>query len=159
MAWSADDASREELIVQAIVTLLEANGGPSSLLVHRFRGTPINKDSLPASIVYPMQDPAKPDTHDVTVERTLTIVIEHRVEVDGVSPSNTSPDEELDPLRTWAHYQLLTDRTLGGLCTDVRDVNATWDAGELDKLYGACAQVFEIDYEHDEGDMTTLNGA
>ena len=159
MAYDENAATRRELILQAIVTLLDANGGPTDLLVHRFRGVPIMRDNLPATLVYPIKDPAIPGEHGVVTNRSLLVRLEHRVQGTGVSPSETSPDELLDPLLSWAVYQLLADRTLGGVCTDIEVLDAQWDAAEMDAHYGASAQDFEISYEHDEEDLTTLDGA
>ena len=137
MAYDEDTPTRRELILRAIVTLIDANGGPTDLLVHRFRGVPVLQEDLPATIVYPIVDPAEPETHGVPIERRLLVRLEHRVEGVGVAVDATSPDELLDPLLSWANYQLLTDRTLGGLCTDIDIITTRWDSLELDAHYGA----------------------
>jgi len=159
MAYDEDTPSRRELAIRAFVSLLEESGGPTDLLVHRFRGVPITKDQCPATLVYPISDPGEVDEHGVTYGRALLIRVEHRVKGAGVSVDATSPDELLDPLLCWAVYQVLADRRLGGLCTDINLVGTQWDSLEVDEHYGAAAQDFEILYEHDEGNLTTLDGS
>lgn len=134
-------ASIREQIVDVIVQKLDEAGKPSGLTVHRYRTRPIHRDALPAMVVYLLRDPKDQTIRGAVPEaqRTLRVGVECRVEGEPI-------DTQLDPLYVWAVRQLREDPTLGGLARDLQEAGTEWDAGELDKAYGAAAAVFEITY-------------
>lgn len=156
--------SIRERIVDAIVTALEAPGGPSGLSVHRFRTRPLTKDNLPAQVVYVVEERSviagnvsftTPTamtgalTGDLT-EHQLLVAVESRVAGDP-------PDVALEPLVVWATQQVLADPTLAGLAISTLEYDTKWTAQEADQVYGAASQMFVIQYFSLAADPTSGN--
>lgn len=131
-------ASVRERIVDAVVAALNAPGKPAGLTVHRSRTRPIDKDRLPAMVVYLATEDVG-DHAAIAVMRTLRIRVECRVTGDP-------PDTVLDEHVTWAVKALKADEKLGGLAVRINEVRTVWDAAERDKVYAAAATEFEIEY-------------
>jgi hypothetical protein len=142
--------SRRELVMQAIVAVLDAPGKPEGVTVHRSRHIPIERDELPALVVYRARPPVggrseeviRPD-HDTQVERRLNVRIEARV-------TSANPEPALDPLYLWVVKALREDPTLGGLVLDLQEQGSDTDAAELGKPVGAEGIDFEATYITDE---------
>lgn len=138
--------SRREQLVLAAVAALDAAGKPAGLAVHRFRTRPIQKDQLPALVVYPAPDGeavARGDgARGYKARRTLVL----RVECRAIAPDGTPCDAALDPYTSWAVRALMQDPTLGGLALNAQEAAVLWDAEELDRVYAAAAVDVRLDY-------------
>src|SRR5689334_1101705 len=99
---------RNQIFV-AIDNLLMATGGPTGLTVHRERTRPIEKDSLPAILLYADDDIPKPlagqQYKAPLTERQLGLVCECR----AMGTLSISPEEALDPLLVWATKQIVAN--------------------------------------------------
>jgi hypothetical protein len=144
--------SRREQILDAVVTALGAVGKPSGLTVHRNRVLPIERDTLPAVVVYAIEEEMErgPNPTGPRARRRFTLRLEHRVEV----TSGTSPDEALDPLLCWGTQQLAADGRWGGLAHLTTEQRTQWSAVDVDRVFGGAAQDFLIDYVTAAGDQT-----
>lgn len=112
---------------------------PAGLAVHTRRTRPIEKDNLPAQVVYLVDEDVAEYTHEEDVARELAVIVESRVVADDI-------EAELDPLMNWAVQVLLADPTLGGLAVMVREQRLEWAAAETDKVYGGSAIRFLVTY-------------
>lgn len=142
-------ASIREQILEKVKTLLGGAGKPTGLTVHRFRTWPIERDNLPAQVIYPATSAGGAVAESVdpfdgigNVARELRVRVESRVEV----PEKTPPDSALDPLYLWAVQTLMADVTLGGLALDVQEEATSFDADEFEKVIAACATDFLVTY-------------
>ena len=134
-----------ETIIAAVATALDGAGKPTGLTVHRFKTRPIDKDDLPATAVYPMDEDTRLETHEEpSVRRALIIRLEHRVKT--LVGSSDPPDKTLDPLLAWGTKGLLTDSALDALIISIEEVHTGWAAFEADSLYGGAAQDFKIEF-------------
>lgn len=144
-------ASRRELILQAVVAALGASSKPTGVAVHRYRTRPLERDALPALVVYPaVREGAVAETitrldHDDALERALRVRVEIRAE-------GEPPDEALDPLYVWVVKSLRADPTLGGLAQDLEEEAVSFDAAERDAVYAAAAVDFHVTYYTSEDD-------
>lgn len=140
--------SRREAVLQAVVTALNGTGKPADLTVHRSRTRPIDKDDLPAAIVYVLSETVPTQYGVPLVDREVIVAIETRA-------SGNPPDAALDEYLSWPVRALITDHTLGGAAMNVTEQETTWIAEELDKVYGAAQQRFAITYRtrHDDPDQ------
>jgi hypothetical protein len=146
-------SSRRELIIRNRVGALKA-GAPAE--VHRYRIRPIERDQLPAYVVYPANPPLGGQSevverldHDPGVERRLNLRVEIRVEV---TDPNDEPDSVLDEHYVHVVKALRADPTCGGLALDCEESSSSFDAADLGKEVGACAVDFVITYHTDEDD-------
>jgi hypothetical protein len=142
--------SRRELVMQAIVAVLDGSGKPAGLKVHRSRHVPIERDDLPALVPYRSRPPLGGRSeeverldHDPGVERRLNVRVEARV-------SGAVPEAALDPLFIWTVKSLREDPTLGGLVLDIRELGSETDSAEMGKPVGAEAIDFEVIYQTSE---------
>lgn len=117
---------------------------PVGLGVHAFRTRPLEKDSLPASVVYSGDENIARSSHDLDVVREYMLAVEHRVKGGDI-------EALLDPLLTWAIQVLLADRQFGGLIVDIEETKIEWAAEERDAVYGGAAHLFKVTY------MTAIN--
>lgn len=129
-ALSADDVSR-----------------PANLSTTRHRTKPISRDRLPEQCVYIISEdvstgPGFASGPDAMTKRTMVVRIESRVDAGG----DTTPDEALDPLLTWAVKQITADPSRGGLAMYTREISGQWTADEKDTVYAANATDFEVQY-------------
>jgi len=138
-------ASVREQIIAYVVAKLGESGKPAGLTVHRFRTRPIDRDSLPAQVVYPagrdggIAEAVSEYSGEGDVSRELTLRVESRVAGDA-------PDTLIDPLYVWAVKQIMSDTTLGGLALGVREEASSFDADEREVPVGACATDFVVTY-------------
>lgn len=149
--------TRRSLILAKIAELLAGVGAPTGLTVHRSRTTPIDRDRLPAIVVYPVREEVETDDHTGHQFRITTVRLEHRVEVAGDQPSAsaTPPDDVLDPLLAWGTKALLTDPTLAGLAEDTEETGLVWAFEEADLVYGAVGQDFAVAHWNAPADQDT----
>jgi len=150
-------SSIREQIVSTIVGLLQADGAPDGLAVHRERTRPIEADSLPAIVVYCEDD--DPKTTDAQtfrsplVERSLHVIVEARAKVTGGS----SPDETLDPLLVWTTQQIMQNETIGGLAIGAIEGKTNWISKEADVVIAAAIANYHIRYRTARTDPTSRN--
>ena len=139
-------SSIREQIAAEVVNLLDATGAPGGLTVHRERTRPVDKDSLPAILVYFEDDEptplAKQRFQAPLTERHLNVVLEMRV----VPDSGQAPDEAVDPLYLWAVRQILGNERLSGLAMGVTEGPMKWTATEADKVFAGAALHLAIHY-------------
>lgn len=144
-------ASIREQILAYFVTKLGEAGKPAGLTVHRFRTRPIDRDSLPAQVVYPagrdggIAEAVSQYSGEGDVTRELTVRVESRI-------VGEPPDQLLDPLYAWAVKQIMADTTLGGLALGVREEATSFDADEREVVVGACATDFAVTYSTEFND-------
>jgi len=115
---------------------------PTGLTVHTRRTRPLDQDSLPAAAIYSGEESIARTSHAPDVMRDYRLIVEWRVT--GSGPEDI--EDELDLLLTYGTQVLLADPTFGGLTVDVEETQIEWAAEELDKVYGAAAQVFTAKY-------------
>ena len=148
-------SSIREQIVSSLVALLEAEGAPEGLTVHRERTRPIEADSLPALLIYCEDDePAATDRQTFRsplVERSLHVVVEARSRV----TSPLSPDQALDPLLVWTAQQILQNETMGGLAIGAIEGKANWISKETDVVLAAAIANYHIRYRTSRLDPTS----
>ncbi len=142
-------ASVREQILEQFKTLLDGGGKPAGLTVHRYRTRPIERDDLPAQVIYPADSAGGTVAETLAdfdgvgqLERELRVRVESRIEV----PEGTPPDSALDALYLWAVQTILADTTLGGLALEVREDATSFDAAEFEKTVAACATDFVVRY-------------
>ena len=147
-------ASIRERIIAAMAAALDGPEKPEGVTVHRDRTRPIERDKLPAIVLYAAspdvrtrEETVRRSDHD-TVERTFTAMVEGRV----VVRPDESPDAAIDPLYVWTVKALRADPTLGGLAMDVRETGTDIIAAEFDKTYAAFGTTFEVVYFTAEDD-------
>ena len=147
---------REQIIV-AIVALLEADGAPVGLAVHRERTRPIDNDKLPALVIYcEDEEPTATDKQTFRsplVERSLHVIVEARAQVIGSS----SPDQTLDPLLVWTSSQILQNETIGGLAIGAIEGRTNWISKEADVVVAAAIANYHIRYRTSRLDPTSKN--
>lgn len=132
-------------IAAAAVTALGGSGKPTGLNVHRFRTIPIQRDTLPATVVYLIDEvietgPGKGPSH--VAVRNLTLRLEHRID----AGSSTAPDAAVDPYVSWGVKALCTPGALGAGIIEVTEQSTHWDAAEADKVFAAAQTDFLVKY-------------
>lgn len=144
-------SSRREAILLSIVAALDAVGKPAGLAVHRSRTRPINKDVLPALVVYLGPEKiARGDGPFGYKNRRFQSV---RVEVRTVATAGVDPDTALDPLTSYVEQRLMADPTHGQVARNTQLEAIDWDANnETDAHYAAAAMDFTIEYLTAAGD-------
>jgi len=147
--------SIREQIISALAALLEAEGAPEGLTVHRERTRPIEADALPALLVYSEDDePATTDRQTFRsplVERSLHVIVEARARV----TSPLSLDQALDPLLVWAAQQIMQNETMGGLAIGAIEGKANWISKEADVVLAAAVANYHIRYRTSRLDPTS----
>ena len=137
-------SSIREQIAAEVVDLLTGTGAetppaPSGLTVHRERTRPIEKDSLPAILVYFEDEEPTPllkqKFQAPLIERHCNLVLELR----AVPDSGQAPDQAIDPLYLWAMQQIMGNERLGGLAMGVTEGPMKWTATEADKVFAGAA--------------------
>lgn len=135
-------SSMREQVLLAVVAALDGHGAkPEGTTVHRWRTRPVEQDELPAAVVYQVRE-ATQDRATALLDRTLRVRVEARVRAVG-----ESPDQALDPLLTWIVRAMTEDPKFGGVAADTTEQETTWDAADLDRILGAAAVDFDIQYQ------------
>jgi hypothetical protein len=147
--------SIREQIFPAIQTLLEASGGPAGLTVHRERTRPIEKETLPAVLLYADDDNPKPlggqQYKAPLTERQLSLVCECRAK----GTLSISPDTALDPLIVWVTKQIVGNEQFGGLANGVDEQRTVWISREGEVPVAAAAIHFTVKYRTARADPTS----
>ena len=151
------NSSIREQIVSGVVELLQADGAPDGLQVHRERTRPIESESLPALVVYcEDEEPTTTDRQTFRspfVERSLHVIVEARAKVIGSS----SPDQTLDPLLVWTSTQIMQNETIGGLAIGAIEGKTNWLSKEADVVIAAAIANYHIRYRTARTDPTSRN--
>jgi len=151
------DPSIREQIVDGLVDLLQVDGAPEGLTVHRERTRPIENDSLPALLVYCEDDePHATDKQTFRaplVERSLHVVVEVRAKVTG----DLSLDKALDPLLVWTATRIMQNETIGGLAIGAIEGKTNWISKEADVVLAAAIANYHIRYRTARTDPTSRN--
>lgn len=157
-------ASIRERVATAIVAAvsgtgeLGAAGMPAGLHVHRERTRPIEKDDLPAILLYFEDDEPLPLAKErfkaPLTERVLNAIAEIRVEpADG-----QSPDEAVDAFYVWLIQSLGADESFGGLAMGLMEGPVKWFSKEADVVYAGAAVHLAVHYRTTRLDPTTNSG-
>lgn len=145
--------SIREQIFQQLETLLAGVGGPPGLAVSRERLRPIEKETLPAILIYADDDAPKTLASQQykapLSERQLTLVVECRANA-GTGP----PDAALDPLLVWATKVIVANEQFGGLANGVEEQRTTWLSREGEIALAAAALHFTVKYRTARADPT-----
>lgn len=145
-------ATARNAIIVAAVAALNGVGKPAGLTIHRMRAKPIEKDKLPAAVVYIVSEPVKKAAPNATlVQRELRFRVEVRT-------TGEVPDEALDDYAQWVVEALMTDQSLGGVCRELSEVESEWDAVAADKTYAAVGIDFIAMYRTVAADPSTRVG-
>lgn len=129
----------------AMVTALNGAGKPAAVTVHRQRALPIERDTLPAVVLYVIEEQAQgvPEAGFSLTARQCTVRAECRVSC----ATTEVPDDVLDPVVTWVVQALASDPQLGGLANFLTEQHTSWDAVAADKVYAAAAVDFLMAYD------------
>lgn len=122
---------------------------PAGVTIHRSRYRPVEKDDLPAIVVYSIVEEVETANQQRDKRRTFRLRAELRAKGDP-------PDDALDPLRVWAVKRAMDDVTFGGLAKDVREVRTAWVAESFTEILGAAAVDFEAWYETTGDDLEAI---
>lgn len=148
-------ASIRNQIFDAIETVLAASGGPTGLTVHRERTRPIEKETMPAILLYADDDIPKPlggqQYKAPLTERQLGLVCQCR----AMGTLSISPDEALDPLIVWATKQIVGNEQFGGLANGVDEQRTVWISREGEVPVAAAAIHFTVKYRTARADPTS----
>ena len=143
-------SSRRDVILDAMVTLLGSstvNGHtkPTSLTVSRQRTLPFAASQLPAQAVYAVNEevtagPARGIDNKRLARRKLQFVVESRCIV------TTTPDQDVDPLISWAVQALCATQQLAAVVNDIQEAGTVWDQVEGDTTLAGARTHFVVDY-------------
>jgi hypothetical protein len=143
---------REQIFALA-TTLLGGPGAPAGLTVTRERLRPIEKESLPAVLLYADDDVPKPLAGQLyqapLTERQLSLVAECRAKA-GTGATDTA----LDPLLVWVIQTLTANEKFGGLASGIEEQRTTWISREGEIAVAAAAIHFTVKYRTARADPT-----
>lgn len=143
-------ASRRDVILDAMVVLLgtaTVNGHtkPSSLTVSRQRTLPFAASQLPAQAVYVVSEevqagPARGIDNKRLARRKAQVCVESRCIV------TTTPDQDVDPLISWAVQALCATQQLAAGVHDIQELGTVWEQVENDTTLAGARTMFLVDY-------------
>jgi hypothetical protein len=108
--------------------------------IYRSRAEPLSRAEAPAIVVSP--GPDRPDIPGSTHERT-----DHRLMVAiAVYVRGSVPDQVADPICAEVHSRMMSDRTMGGLATDIVYQGWTPEMEEGDVTAGWMVAEYAIEY-------------
>lgn len=145
-------ASIREQIIEAVIGAVSALSAPDlagHVPVYREDGEAVNRKDLYAIIV---------DWESETVQALTGRQDEAAMLLDLAAGmrSTRRNDEALDALMVAAHRALMTDRTLGGLCSDIRRRAAGRATQYGDHCTNEVRQRYEIIYRNRANEMEAL---
>jgi hypothetical protein len=156
--------SIREQVASAIVAAISGSGAlgatgmPAGLNVHRERTRPIEKDDLPAVLIYFEDEEPEPLAKErfraPLTERCLDVVAEIRC----VPQSGQSPDEAIDAIYVWLMQSLGADETFGRLAMGIIEGPVKWFSKEVDVIYAGAAVHLSVHYRTSRLDPTTKTG-
>ena len=154
--------SRRELVLKAVETALEAATAtmnssaltkPTGLTVKRSPEREILHDDLPQMDVWVLKDV---HSFHATNSATRVMTVRVRSTVTWLASDESSGDEALDQLLTWAEVALMTDETLGGVAALMVPAGLeTPQVEERTEKYAQAVQDFDITYLTKFGDPRT----
>lgn len=156
--------SRRELVLKAVETALEAATAtmnssaltkPTGLTVKRSPEREILHDDLPQMDVWVLKDV---HSFHATNSATRVMTVRVRSTVTWLDADESSGDEALDPLLTWAEVALGADSSLGGLLPEGGVVPTTLDTPRVEERsekYAQAFQDFDLTYLTKFGDPRT----
>lgn len=143
-------ASRRDTILDAMVALLGsatvgAHTKPSGLTVSRQRTLPFAPSQLPAQAVYAVSEEVKSGpgmgvNNQRLARRKLQVCVESRCLV------TTTPDQDVDPLISWAVQALCATQQLAAGVHDIQELGTVWDQVESDTTLAGARTMFLVDY-------------
>jgi hypothetical protein len=129
-------------IIDAVALVLNGANKPAGVNVRRFSLAKIEPSHLPLIEVYPGSDVVKDQSKGrQSLIRTLGLILD-------VYGMGDPVDVALDEAVCWITTALQADQSLGGLCLDIREKSAEWDAEMAAQGTGLCKVLVEIDYIH-----------
>jgi hypothetical protein len=141
---------RKQIADAAVVHLSAAtsdNGWtkPTGLTAKRERVRANEKESLPVIVVYFEDETPRPiGSHYKAplTERDLGLLLDIRALV----PAGSSPDDVLDPITTWALYQIFSHEDFDGMANGAEEVNTTWFTREGDVVIAQATIRMRVKY-------------
>ena len=147
---SAIPVSIREQIIVALEALLQLPG----VTVHRERTRPLEKESLPAIVLYCDDE----DPHAIgsqykapLSEQELNIHFEAR----ALGSEAVPVDQALDPLLTWINRQVFNNEQLGGLANGAFQKRTVWFSKEGDQAIASAVRTIGIRYRTSRLDPTS----
>jgi hypothetical protein len=136
-------------ITSQIVAAIGATGVPAGVTVNKSRDTAVAVNELPMYSVYldnehpePVGQPRRP----VLIKRELDLAIKIRV---------LGTDDDIDPHRQWIIAQIMGDPSLGGLASNITEVDSEWDSEEATEGNMTAFIVhFKVEYQTKPADIT-----
>ena len=106
---------------------------------------PFAASQLPAQSVYAVSEEvttghARGIDNQRLARRTLTVCVESRCVV------TTTPDQDIDPLVSWAVQALCATQQLSAGVHDIQELGTVWDQVEHDSTLAASRSMFVVDY-------------
>lgn len=157
-------SSIRQQIAAAIVAAVSGTGKlgaatkPANLHIHRERTRPIEKDDLPAILLYFEDEQPEPLAGQKfkapLTERSLNVVAEIRV----IPDASQAPDEAVDAFYVWLMQSLGADETFGGLAMGITEGPVKWFSKEADVIYAGAALHLAVHYRTTRLDPTTKSG-
>lgn len=142
--------SRRDAILDALVVLLgtsTVNGHtkPVGLTVSRQRTLPFAASQLPAQAVYVVSEevqtgPARGLDNQRLARRKAQVCVESRCIV------TTTPDQDIDPLVSWAVQALCATQQVSAGVHDIQELGTVWEQVENDTTLAGARTVFLVDY-------------
>lgn len=141
--------SRRERILEAAKAAVEKPGRPVDLTVHRHRTRPLERDQLPAVVLFNGIEVVLRQTSAPSImDRELVFRAECRAEGE---PS----DAVLDPYLSWVETQLTTDPDFLALIRQIEVKKVVWDQAPSKRPVAAAAIEFVVLYRTKFGDPTS----
>jgi hypothetical protein len=152
------ERSIRERILDALVDLWGGASRPNGLEVYRTPAVLQDDEELNALAVIPEPDNPESETrldHDDGVECRLTVIAAFR----AANVEEGEAWQQADRVFVWLMTQVALDRTLGGLCKDIRRVGmGEYRISHADRTYAAAAERFEVVYHTSEDDPRLAPG-
>jgi hypothetical protein len=141
-------SSRRDTILDAMVALLGSatvNGHtkPSGLTVSRQRTLPFAASQLPAQAVYLVSEEVTTGpgrSGNRFAKRAMQFIVESRCIV------ATTPDQDIDPLVSWAVQALCATPQLTPGVHDIQEAGTVWDQVENDTTLAGARTAFRVEY-------------
>lgn len=140
--------SKEQQILAAIYTAINATGKPTGLTVSRERLLEMAPSQLPHVSIYPME--ASTTRTGYMGQTTLTVKVS--IWVGGTAGGIVS--QTIDPIWQWIHSQIQGDESLNGLAIKCEQTSRTYGFSIAQQPFGDLDITFQVLYRHNLTDPT-----
>lgn len=129
-------SKREQILARVETLLINTNGVAGR--VFRSRQQAFNRDEAPAIVIEPGRDMPRVVTM-CHMDWTLDLLV-------AIYARGVVPDREADPIAVAVHNELMGDRSLGGLVTDVVPgaVDPQFDRADFSTVWLVC--LYQVSY-------------